>query len=40
MSSFIIKNKIKKIEDLKEFSDFGYMFDKTRSDKESLVFIR
>ena len=40
MASFIIKNKIKKIEELKEFSDFGYMFDKTRSDKESLVFIR
>ena len=40
MAAFLIKNKIKKINDLKDFTDLGYTFNKERSDKNTLVFIR
>lgn len=40
MAAFVIKNKIKKINDLKDFNDLGYIFNKERSDKKTLVFIR
>ena len=40
MASFLIKNKIKNINDLKSFTDLGYSFDPTKSNKDLLVFIR
>ena len=40
MASFVIKNKIKDPENLKNFSGLGYTFDSCRSNDKSLVFIR
>lgn len=40
MASFVIKNKIRTIDQLKEFSGLGYAFDIHKSNKNCLVFIR
>ena len=40
MAAFVLKNKIKKLEDLKQFNDLGYVFDQSRSNDMSLTFIR
>ncbi len=40
MAAFILKNRVKDINDLKEFKGLGYSFDKSRSEKKSLVFTR
>ncbi len=40
MASFIIKNRIKKANDLKLFTENGYNFSKSISDDENYVFIR
>ena len=40
MAAFVIKNKIRNKNDLKDFSSLGYMFDASRSEKELLVFTR
>ena len=40
MSSFIIKNRIKSVEKIKEFSDNGYHFDPSQSSDLQPVFIR
>ena len=40
MAGFVMKNKIQDVDDLKNFSELGYAFDKSNSDTNSLVFIR
>tara|TARA_B100000902_G_scaffold398913_1_gene467488 strand:- start:1630 stop:2394 length:765 start_codon:yes stop_codon:yes gene_type:complete len=40
MASFVVKNKVKKIDDLKNFSNLGYEFDQSKSNDNTLVFIR
>jgi cytoplasmic iron level regulating protein YaaA (DUF328/UPF0246 family) len=40
LASFVMRNKIKKIDDLKKFSDLGYKFNKKQSTNNNLVFIR
>ena len=40
MASFVIKNKVKKIDDLKKFTNLGYEFDQSQSNNNTLVFIR
>jgi len=40
MAAFVIKNKIRNANDLKDFNGLGYSFDDSRSEKESLVFTR
>ena len=40
MASFVVKNKITTINQLKEFSGLGYLFDSIRSNNNELVFIR
>ncbi|MAQ31702.1 MAG: hypothetical protein CMD26_03095 [Flavobacteriales bacterium] len=40
MASFILKNRVKDINYLKEFKGLGYSFDQSRSEKKSLVFTR
>jgi len=40
MAAFVIKNKIRNTNDLKDFNGLGYSFDDSRSEKESLVFTR
>jgi len=40
MAAFLIKNKIKKVHDLKDFSDLGYVFSRDKSDHTTLVFTR
>ena len=40
MASYIIKNRIKSIDDLKNFSGLGYKFSPEKSDKINLTFIR
>ena len=40
MSSFIIKNRIKSLEEIKEFSDNGYRFDPSQSSDLKPVFTR
>ena len=40
MASFLIKNQIKSINDLKCFQGLGYSFDPSRSSENGLVFIR
>ena len=40
MAAFMLKNKIKDINNLKSFSGLGYLYDSDRSTKNSLVFIR
>ena len=40
MSSFIIKNRIKSVEEIKEFSDNGYRFDPSQSSDLKPVFTR
>ena len=40
MAAFLVKNKIKTPDQLKDFSGLGYSFDKTRSNQNLLVFIR
>ncbi len=40
MAGFVLKNKIKTINDLKNFNELGYVFDNSRSTDYSLTFIR
>lgn len=40
MASYILKNKITSIEELKDFDISGYQFDKNRSERNELVFVR
>ena len=40
MASFVVKNKVKTIDQLKNFSGLGYSFDESQSSSQSLVFIR
>ena len=40
MAAFVVKNKVKKIDELKKFSELGYSFDESQSSPQSLVFIR
>ena len=40
MASFVVKNKVKTIDQLKNFSGLGYSFDESQSSPQSLVFIR
>lgn len=40
MAAFVIKNKIRNTNDLKDFNSLGYVFDDSRSEKELLVFTR
>ena len=40
MASFLVKNQIKNIEELKDFSGMGYSFDSIQSSEKKLVFIR
>ena len=40
MANFIVKNKLERIEDLKEFSELGYNFLSNESTNTKLVFIR
>ena len=40
MAAFVIKNKIRNTNDLKDFNGLGYVFDNSRSEKEVLVFTR
>ena len=40
MANFIVKNKLERIEDLKEFSELGYNFLSNESINTKLVFIR
>ena len=39
-SDFIVKNKIQKVEDLKDFCDKGYLFDPGESSDHKLIFKR
>ena len=40
MANFIVKNKLERIEDLKEFSELGYNFLSNESSNTNLVFVR
>jgi cytoplasmic iron level regulating protein YaaA (DUF328/UPF0246 family) len=40
MARYILKNRIDNINDIKDFSEFGYRFSKKDSDDHNLVFIR
>lgn len=40
MASFLLKNKIKTVHNLKKFSGLGYHFDESISDEKVLAFIR
>ena len=40
MARFIIKNKVKNIEDLKDFSDNGYVFSSKNSSSDALMFLK
>ena len=40
MAAFLIKNKIKTLDGLKNFSGLGYVFDLSRSDTNTICFIR
>ncbi len=40
MASYIIKNKIENLDDLRDFNGLEYQFCSTRSDENNLVFIR
>ena len=40
MANFIVKNKLERIEDLKEFSELGYNFLSNESSKTKFVFVR
>ena len=40
MAAFLIKNKIKKVKDLKDFSDLNYTYNSDKSDEKTLVFTR
>ena len=40
MAAYVIKNKVKDLDQLKNFSGLGYSFDETQSNLQSLVFIR
>lgn len=40
MANFIVKNKLERIEDLKEFSELGYNLLSKESSKTKLVFVR
>jgi cytoplasmic iron level regulating protein YaaA (DUF328/UPF0246 family) len=40
MSNFIIKNRIQKPEQLRDFTDGGYRFESKGSNEETLIFIR
>ena len=40
MASYIIKNRIKTTEDLKQFNEDGYIFNKAASNEDQLVFVR
>ena len=40
MASFIINNQINKIDQLKEFNEIGYSFNKIQSDNQHFIFTR
>lgn len=40
MASYILKNKISKVDQLKEFNIDGYQYDNKRSESNELVFVR
>ena len=40
MTAYIIRNRLEKVEDLKDFAEAGYKFDIELSDSENLVFTR
>lgn len=40
MASFIINNQINKIDQLKEFNEMGYSFNKIQSDNQHFIFTR
>jgi len=40
MASFLLKNKIKTVNNLKKFTGLGYYFDESKSDEKVLTFIR
>ena len=40
MTAYIIKNRLKNVEDLKNFAEAGYKFNTELSDRENLVFTR
>jgi uncharacterized protein len=40
MANFVLQNKIKAPNKLKEFNDLGYLFNIDRSDNKNLVFVR
>ena len=40
MAAFVVKNKIKLLNDLKDFTSLGYSFNKERSSDDTLVFLR
>ena len=40
MAAFVIQNQITNTEDLQNFDGLGYKFDNSRSNMNSLVFIR
>jgi|TARA_B100001741_G_C16465803_1_gene557501 cytoplasmic iron level regulating protein YaaA (DUF328/UPF0246 family) len=40
MAAFVVKNKVKTLDQLKNFSGLGYSFDEMQSNLTSLVFIR
>ncbi|MCI6609457.1 MAG: YaaA family protein [Ezakiella sp.] len=40
MANFIVKNKITRLDDLKDFNDYGFVFDKVNSNDKLYVFRR
>jgi cytoplasmic iron level regulating protein YaaA (DUF328/UPF0246 family) len=40
MGQYILKNKLKTVEELKNFNEAGYQYDKERSEGNDLVFVR
>jgi len=40
MAAFVIKNQIKNVNNLKDFSDLGYVFSQDKSEENTLVFTR
>ncbi len=40
MAAYVIKNKVKDLDQLKNFSGLGYSYDETQSNQQSLVFTR
>ena len=40
MCNYIIKNRITKVADLRQFNKAGYCFDRERSSEDELMFVR